>query len=795
MIGIGITTCNRPDLIKGCIENIQKFTTEPYKIFVVDDASEIPFNMDSVKSMRFHERQGTGISKNACLEHLDDCEHIFLFDDDCWPIKTGWEKLYIEASKTSNCLHFGYTWDTFTNGRKDYYHRIYDVVEKKKVILKIEGMPDQYVDDIMCDTQVRIMKVRMGLSACHPHRFETNNVSHAIKAHVNPCGVMLYFDKKCLEVVGGFNPEYGLNRGAHVGLSYRIHNKGFTPAGPFLDVVGSDEYFYALDREQNSDHKGIIPPDVTRTGEKIVEKEKTSTEYIKYSTRDWFKPLIESVVDESVVDTSIFVADTEKDHCTDLDKSVYVNIDSFLNIGVNNFFDNIYCLNLDRRPEKWNKIKDKFEEFGMKVQRFSAIDGDNIPQKILRKYSINKYAVGCLLSHYEIIKDAKNKGYKKILIFEDDVNFTEDFIFKLEYSINVIKNWKLLYLGCSQYNWDVEYTNSGYLSKESLGTFAYAIQEDVYDDILETKSNKSLPIDNLLSKVQEKYYGQCYSIFPNLCIPDVTISDIRESRDQILHSSRMKWNVTKCINERPYFSIIIPTFNSRFLKDTLESVKNQTFVDYECIVINDNPTEDLSIYENEKIKIFNRMSYFPSNGNVCRNIGIRKSRGKFLIFLDSGDILSHNCLQRRYEVITEESDMHIFNMGRFKERVGDLNTKCNRKSKNLLDDFLSYKIPWPITSCTWKRQFILDLKGFDQKLYRFQDFEIHIRALLRNPKLCLYPHEEIDSYYRNSQFHCTMTEEKKKIILNSAHRMIDNFKKHEIEFNDSFYTYLKQYEY
>lgn len=294
MIGIGITTCNRPDLIKGCIENIQKFTTEPYKIFVVDDASEIPFNMDSVKSMRFHERQGTGISKNACLEHLDDCEHIFLFDDDCWPIKTGWEKLYIEASKTSNCLHFGYTWDTFTNGRKDYYHRIYDVVEKKKVILKLEGMPDQHVDDIMCDTQVRIMKVRMGLSACHPHRFETNNVSHAIKAHVNPCGVMLYFDKKCLEVVGGFNPEYGLNRGAHVGLSYRIHNKGFTPAGPFLDVVGSDEYFYALDREQNSDHKGIIPPDVTRTGEKIVEKEKTSTEYIKYSTRDWFKDLEKS---------------------------------------------------------------------------------------------------------------------------------------------------------------------------------------------------------------------------------------------------------------------------------------------------------------------------------------------------------------------------------------------------------------------------------------------------------------------------------------------------------------------
>ena len=89
MIGIGITTYNRERILKSTIENIKKFTKSKYKLVIVDDGS-----VTSVKdaTYRFNTNQGSPVSKNKCIELLEGCEHIFLFDDDTYPIKEGWEK-------------------------------------------------------------------------------------------------------------------------------------------------------------------------------------------------------------------------------------------------------------------------------------------------------------------------------------------------------------------------------------------------------------------------------------------------------------------------------------------------------------------------------------------------------------------------------------------------------------------------------------------------------------------------------------------------------------------------------
>lgn len=429
MIGIGITTCNRPELIRQCVENIIKFTTAPCKIVVVDDASKKPVNLDEyseVKICRHKKHMGTAVSKNKCLELLDDCEHVFLFDDDCWPIKSGWEKLYMEASKSSNCFHFGYTWDTFTTGEKDYYHRINNVTEKKKVVLKIEGMPDQYMDEVMHDTQTRIFKVRMGLSANHPHSWEVIGNEHSIKSHENSCGVMLYFNRRCLEEVGGFNPEYGLNRGAHVGLSYRIHNNGLTPLGPFLDVVGSDEYFYALDRDTKSEHKGISD-DIHCIGAKIVEREKTSTEYIKYSTRDWFKDLDKSRNESS----KIFIARNDK-NCFKavkifLEDKKYIPEDSIVVLGYHHLFD------LDQfkiqNPGKKIIIFQLEQLFDNKCQWYNDTSLDS---EMIKKTKNVSYILKNCDEIWDYDQDnivfLKSKGFKNIKHIK--LGFTEKLVYK-----------------------------------------------------------------------------------------------------------------------------------------------------------------------------------------------------------------------------------------------------------------------------------------------------------------------------------------------------------------------------
>lgn len=219
-------------------------------------------------------------------------------------------------------------------------------------------------------------------------------------------------------------------------------------------------------------------------------------------------------------------------------------------ISINDYFDNVYVLNLDRRPDRIENIKSKLDLLNIKFERFSAIDGNNITDNeydftgfIQGKGMLeNKYALACLRSHIEIIKDAKFKGYNRILIFEDDVLISKDINIHLQ-KLRNIKDWKLLYLGSSQYNWNVEFIEDFFLSKQSLGTFAYAIDSSMYDEILNQSVEKS--IDNVLSDMQNKYYGECYTFYPNICVSDVSESDIRSDRDQESHSKRMRWNLLK----------------------------------------------------------------------------------------------------------------------------------------------------------------------------------------------------------------------------------------------------------
>lgn len=100
-IGIGITTFNRNTQLTDTFKRIKELSPD-VKIVIVDDGSRIPV---PEATFRFDVNQGAPIAKNKCLELLEGCEHIFLFDDDTYPIKKGWEELYIN----SGVKHLNYT--------------------------------------------------------------------------------------------------------------------------------------------------------------------------------------------------------------------------------------------------------------------------------------------------------------------------------------------------------------------------------------------------------------------------------------------------------------------------------------------------------------------------------------------------------------------------------------------------------------------------------------------------------------------------------------------------------------
>lgn len=102
-----------------------------------------------------------------------------------------------------------------------------------------------------------------------------------------------------------------------------------------------------------------------------------------------------------------------------------------LNTGLD-LIDCIYVLNLDFRTEKWQNTKTACERYNLGINRVSAINGCNL-SKDTHKELVSPYpirmtpgALGCLLTHISILKDASDREFSIIWIMEDDVEFLED---------------------------------------------------------------------------------------------------------------------------------------------------------------------------------------------------------------------------------------------------------------------------------------------------------------------------------------------------------------------------------
>ncbi len=111
-------------------------------------------------------------------------------------------------------------------------------------------------------------------------------------------------------------------------------------------------------------------------------------------------------------------------------------------------FDAVYCINLDRRPDRWTEFLRRVpEDWPFKpVSRFPATDGQLCPKPAWWNESAGAW--GCLRSHLRIIEDCLNSGFESVLIFEDDAVFNELFVRDLQKFLqNLPADWQMIYLG------------------------------------------------------------------------------------------------------------------------------------------------------------------------------------------------------------------------------------------------------------------------------------------------------------------------------------------------------------
>lgn len=128
-IAICITTRNRPNTFAKTESEIYRLKPIGAYIFLVDDASDEYVLHD----YRFSERAGIPRAKNKCLELAmsSGAEHIFLFDDDCYPIAKDWHLPYINSPYKHLCYTFAkrisgdnsHSFHQMGNGCMMYFHR------------------------------------------------------------------------------------------------------------------------------------------------------------------------------------------------------------------------------------------------------------------------------------------------------------------------------------------------------------------------------------------------------------------------------------------------------------------------------------------------------------------------------------------------------------------------------------------------------------------------------------------------------------------------------------------------
>lgn len=188
-------------------------------------------------------------------------------------------------------------------------------------------------------------------------------------------------------------------------------------------------------------------------------------------------------------------------------------------------------------------------------------------------------------------------------------------------------------------------------------------------------------------------------------------------------------------NKRPLVSIIITTHNRKeLLKKAIVSATKQTYENIECIIVDDASTdgtkEMLDSMSKEYIIRYIRISSEESRGgNYARNKGIIAARGTLIAFLDDDDEWLETKIEKQVDVLNRNLEIGVVSCGRireynFRKRVfGDVNTI----PEGDLSLRIWEKIPFTTSTILVKKDLLIEVGMFDEKLKFWQEYELLIR--------------------------------------------------------------------
>jgi GR25 family glycosyltransferase involved in LPS biosynthesis len=207
---------------------------------------------------------------------------------------------------------------------------------------------------------------------------------------------------------------------------------------------------------------------------------------------------------------------------------------------MNDYFDKIYVLSLKRNVDRRALITERLNQVGIDFEFFDACDGqvlNHLWKKLDNSNFTTQNYLACSISHLSIYNDALSRGFKRILILEDDIKPHKEiknyFITLLE---QIPEDYDLLYLGWIPLNddcsmWTYEVINDRFISNNTIhaknlwGLYAYSPSINLMKEMIELY-NQSFPMEidrYLVTQVQQQ--RKSIGIWPQLVCHDIMVSN------------------------------------------------------------------------------------------------------------------------------------------------------------------------------------------------------------------------------------------------------------------------------
>lgn len=201
----------------------------------------------------------------------------------------------------------------------------------------------------------------------------------------------------------------------------------------------------------------------------------------------------------------------------------------------------------------------------------------------------------------------------------------------------------------------------------------------------------------------------------------------------------------------PLISIVVPCYNqAQYLDECLQSVLEQTYENWECIIVNDGSPDSTHEVAQEWLEKDTRFKYIQKeNGGLssARNAGLDAAVGAYIQFLDCDDLIQNQKFEQKIKIFKDYGEVEVLISGYryFLDNSTDLRIQGNNgfypevfidrlDSSTEVLNLILRKNPFVVSAPLYKKDVFDKIGNFDEKFRSLEDWDFNLRAAIHEIK-------------------------------------------------------------